>query len=88
MREDVWCGRAQLENWTVVQPNVRFGSKADIGRDGKRKTASRRSLRKFTSVLTRSSLRGTRRQHCSCRGPRHQHSKYDRNENERRRISH
>ena len=30
MREHVWCGRAQLENWTVVQPDVRFGSKADM----------------------------------------------------------
>src|SRR5262249_13943393 len=64
--------------------HVCYGPEADIKN---RKTASRRSLRKLTSVLARSSLRGPRRQHCKCRGPRHQHCKYDRNENERRHIS-
>jgi hypothetical protein len=40
------------------------------------------------SPKIRSSLRGLRRQHSKCRGPRHQYCKYGRNENKGRRISH
>ena len=36
---------------------------------------------KFTSVLACSGLGGPRRLRYNCRGPRHQHCKYDRNEN-------